>query len=153
MREDTSREACGEGMDYTRRGRKNTPKRESRGPGVNFTGCWTAVKFWVLVLALSPPCPAWPHLSHEGNNVCLVCTLELPMFELMFREYFEPHRQETLGKHKGQLCCFPVIFSCFFQFWLVFKIKTNKQTELVASSSLSVSQTHRSVYTFFTFQE
>lgn len=68
------------------------------------------------------------------------------MFELMLREYFEPHRQETLGKHKIQLWVF--FFSCisllflsvllFFFFLLI--IKTHKQTELVAYPCLSVSQ-------------
>lgn len=53
------------------------------------------------------------------------------MFELMFREYFEPHRQETLGKYKVQLCCFPGIFLLFLStlagFFFFFLIKTNKQ--------------------------
>lgn len=50
-----------------------------------------------------------PQLSDEDNNACPVLPLGLLNLGLLFREYFEPDRQET-GKHKAQLCYFPCIF-------------------------------------------
>lgn len=63
------------------------------------------------------------------------------MFELKFKEYFEPYKQGILGKHKVQLCCFPSFFLLFLSIlgllFLFFSlIKTNKQAELVTYSSL-----------------
>ena len=65
--------------------------------------------------SLSWPCglPALPNLIFQMRVIMFALSVPWSYWCLSKCQYFEPYRQETLGKHKVQLCCFPCIFLLF----------------------------------------
>ena len=76
--------------------------------------------------SLSWPCglPALPNLIFQMRVIMFALSVPWSYWCLSKCQYFESYRQETLGKHKVQLCCFPYIFLLFLSvlvgFWLGF---------------------------------